>query len=344
MTALPAPLRAASPPLVTSYDVSLLDLDGVVYLDEQPVPQAAEALAAAREAGHRLVFVTNNASRTPAAVAELLCRVGVPATADDVVSSAHAAAQLLRAAVPPGKPVLVVGGAGLREAVADAGYPFATRAEDAAAVVQGYDAGTGYADLMEAALAVRAGAVWIAANLDATMPTPRGQVPGNGALVAAVVTASGRHPEVAGKPFPALHAEAVRRANAARPLAVGDRLDTDIAGAVASDCPSLLVLTGVTNATDLLLALPPERPTYVAENLDGLLEAHPAVELDEATTRCGDARVVTARDSLLVREGSAIDRLRALAVATWSRRQAGSIEIDIGGDAPYGVPDRLVLR
>ena len=219
-----------------------------------------------------MAFVTNNASRTPTAVVEHLARVGVPATEAEVATAAQAAATLLTTLVAPGVRVLVTGGEGLRVAVAERGFEVVAAAADApAAVVQGYAPALAYDDLAETALAVRAGAVWVASNLDATIPTPRGLLPGNGALVALVATAAGRRPDaVAGKPEPALHDEAVRRSGARRPLVVGDRLDTDVAGAVRAGCDSLLVLTGVSTEADLAAAA--ARPTYVGADLRALLE------------------------------------------------------------------------
>ncbi len=271
-------LGSSGEPLCTAYDTALLDLDGVVYTGDEAVPGAAEAVRAARAAGMRVAFVTNNASRTPAAVAAHLAATGIEAAEDDVVTAAQAAATLLATLVPPPGPVLVTGAEGLRVALAGAGYEAVPGAADRpAAVVQGYDPLLTYADLAEAALAVRAGAVWVACNLDATIPTPRGQLPGNGSLVALVAHATGRRPDAAaGKPERALHDEAVRRTGAVRPLVVGDRLDTDIEGAVRAGCDSLLVLTGVADEAALLAAPEGRRPTYVGLDLGALLVAHPA--------------------------------------------------------------------
>ena len=264
---------AGAAPLCEAYDVALLDLDGVVYRGDEPVPGAADAIAAARAAGMRMAFVTNNASRTPAAVVARLAEAGVPAGEDEVATAAQATATLLRTLVPPGSRVLVTGGEGLRVAIAGAGFAVVARAGDEpAAVAQGYDPSLTYADLAEAALAVRAGAVWVASNLDATIPTARGELPGNGSLVALVATATGRRPDAAaGKPERALHDEAVRRSGARRPLVVGDRLDTDVEGARRAGCDSLLVLTGVTTRAMLEDAPAHQRPTYVGDDLRALL-------------------------------------------------------------------------
>jgi HAD superfamily hydrolase (TIGR01450 family) len=283
--------RPSERPLSEVYDVALLDLDGVVYLSRAAVPGAPEALAEARHRGMRLAFVTNNASRSPSAIAAQLTGLGVPATSAEVVTSAHAAAHLIADRLPPGAPVLVVGGIGLRIALRERGLrPVSTAADRPAAVVQGYGPDVGYPQLAEAGLAVRAGAWYVAANVDATLPTARGIQPGNGSLVQVIVTATGQKPVVAGKPEPPLHSEAVARTGARRPLVVGDRLDTDIEGAVRVGADSMLVLTGVTRPADAVLAPRHRRPTYLAYNLVGLLEPHPAVipaPAPEGSFRCG---------------------------------------------------------
>jgi HAD superfamily hydrolase (TIGR01450 family) len=279
--------RASEQPLSEVYDVALLDLDGVVYLGRAAVPGAPEALAEARHRGMRLAFVTNNASRSSSAIAAQLAGLGVPATPAEVVTSAHAAARLIADRLPRGAPVLVVGGIGLRIALRERGLrPVSTAAEQPDAVVQGYGPGIDYSMLAEAGLAVRAGAWYVAANVDATLPTARGIQPGNGSLVQVIVTATGQQPVVAGKPEPPLHSEAVTRTGARRPLVVGDRLDTDIEGAVRVGADSLLVLTGVTRPADVVLAPRHRRPTYLARDLAGLLEPHPAVTAADGGFRC----------------------------------------------------------
>lgn len=322
-------LARCDEPLATAYDAALLDLDGVVYVGADAVRGAAAAVTAARGAGMQVAFVTNNASRTPVAVAEHLVSLGVAAAPDEVATAAQAAARILVDQVPAGAKVLVVGGAGLVEAVRGAGFHVVTSADDdPAAVLQGYTVDTTYQHLAEATLAVRRGAVWITANRDATMPSSRGQVPGNGALVAAVAVATGREPIVAGKPSTALHAESVARVAASRPLVVGDRLDTDIAGATAVGCDSLLVLTGVTDLALLRRAGPAERPTYLAADLGGLLCRHHEVEVEveAAAARCGSAtarldggRIVSAGDG-----GDGLDAARAELGLWWFLADGGA--------------------
>jgi glycerol 3-phosphatase-2 len=266
--------RAATEPLAALYDTALLDLDGVVYRGSDAVAHAVPSLMAAAKAGMRLAYVTNNASRTPEAVAEHLRELGLPAAASDVVTAAQAVARLIAEQVPEGARVLVIGGEGLRAAVGGYGLEIVGSADDdPAAVVQGYVPETSWTQLAEAAYAIERGVPWFAANTDKTMPTARGIAPGNGALVGAVAAATGTWPTVAGKPEPALHRETMIRTGAARPLVVGDRLDTDIEGANRAGVDSLLVLTGVTRLEQLKDAPKEQQPTYVAEDLRALTEA-----------------------------------------------------------------------
>jgi glycerol 3-phosphatase-2 len=317
-------------PLSEHYDAALLDLDGVVYLGVGPIPGAAAALAEAARRGMKRAYVTNNASRTPHAIAAQLRGMGVKATAADIVTSAQAAAHLLADRLPAGSAVLVVGGTGLRLAVRDRGLrPVTAAADRPAAVVQGYSHDISYGLLAEAALAIEVGAFYVATNMDATLPTPRGPQPGNGSLVQVVVHATGTIPIVAGKPELPLHAESVERVGAVRPLVVGDRLDTDIEGAVRGETDSLLVLTGVTEPADLLLAPARRRPTYIAADLTGLNTAHPEVSVQEGggfrcsgwTAAAGSARSAgSAGRAWLTVAGSGnwVDGLRALCAAAWT--------------------------
>ncbi|MET8869990.1 HAD-IIA family hydrolase [Nonomuraea sp. NPDC004580] len=312
--------------LIDGFDTLLLDLDGVVYLGRQAIPGAGEALQEARERGARLAYVTNNASRTPSAIAAHLRALGAPATAADVVTSAQAAARLVAERVAPGANVLVVGGSGLRLAVRDRGLrPVSTAAESPVAVVQGFTYELSYALIAEGALAVRQGALFVASNSDSTLPSPRGELPGNGALVRVIATATGVEPIYAGKPDPPLHRESMIRTNARRPLVVGDRLDTDIEGATNAGVESLLVLTGVATPADVLTAEPRHRPTYMGEDLRALLEPYPEVR-DGA---CGGWRARWEDGALrLEGDGSRIDGLRAACDAAWAAADEGRLEED----------------
>jgi glycerol-1-phosphatase len=271
-------LKASDVPLTAAYDCAMLDLDGVVYVGAHAVDGVPERLAEARRREMTLAFVTNNAARTPAEVAQQLRDLGVDAGDSDVVTSAQAAAALLAERLEPGSRVLVVGGQGLEAALTEHGLaPVSSADDDPAAVVQGFHPTVDWRLLAEGSFAVARGLPWIASNLDRTVPTPRGIAPGNGSLVDAIANAVARRPDaVAGKPYRPLFDETVKRTGSERPLVVGDRLDTDIEGAVNCGADSLLVMTGVTSTADLCHAPPRRRPDYVAATMEGLLTAHPA--------------------------------------------------------------------
>ena len=249
---------------MTGYDCLFVDLDGVVYRGHEAVPHAVEALNA--YVG-RSLFVTNNASRTPQTVADQLAGYGLQVQADDVVTSAQAAASHLASLVPAGARILVTGGEGLRQAVSDEGLTITTHADEAEAVVQGYSPDLGWVDLAEASYALVRDIPWVASNTDMSVPTARGIAPGNGTLVAAVASATGRVPQVTGKPHAPIMRLAMRRSGAARPLVIGDRLDTDVEAAVAAGLDSLLVLTGVNTWRDVLNLPVAALPTRVAPDL-----------------------------------------------------------------------------
>ena len=251
-------------------DALVCDLDGVVYRGKAAVPYAVEVLT---EVGLPVLYMTNNASRSPAEVAQHLVKLGLRARPSDVVTSAQGAADVVVRARPRAT-VLAVGGPGLRTALEEVGLSVVSHADDADTVVQGYGPQVSATDLAEASYAISRGAWWVATNTDATIPDERGIAPGNGALVAAVGSAVGRGPDtVVGKPHPDLYQLASSRLGVTtdRLLAVGDRLDTDIAGANAAGMPSALVLTGVSTREEAYSASDELRPTYVIEDLRGLL-------------------------------------------------------------------------
>jgi glycerol 3-phosphatase-2 len=326
-------------PLTRDYDVALLDLDGVVYLGEQAIPNVPAALASVRAQGMRLAFVTNNASRTPRQVADLLSHLGVDAQPTDVITSSHAAAHFLADRLAPGAPVLVLGTTGLIDAITERGLRPVFSADDSpVAVVQGFSPDLNWHALAEGMVAIRRGARWVATNLDPSVPSPRGPLPGNGALVAALRHATGTAPESTGKPDPTMHAESVLRSNATHPIVVGDRLDTDIEGAKRADCASLLVLTGVTTASDLLAAQPLHRPDFLGHDVSALLQPHPPVRTEGLDMICGSSAVRTDHTRLIVTAGDeaggdGLDVLRVLAAGAWQMADhAGAVPQIATGD------------
>ena len=255
--------------LADPYDAILLDLDGVLYRWPEPIPGAAEAVAALREAGKRIAFVTNNSSRTPAQVAERLASVGVEAKPDEVVTSALATATIL--AERGIGSAFVIGEEGLLEALTEAGIAVVNgSSQEADVVVVGFDRGADYAKLKDASVLVERGSSLVASNADPSFPAPGGESwPGVGALLAAIETTSGKRGEVFGKPEAALFERALASAGGGRPLVVGDRLDTDIAGASRLGWDSALVLTGDAGREDVESA--PWKPTFVLDDLSGLV-------------------------------------------------------------------------
>jgi HAD superfamily hydrolase (TIGR01450 family) len=353
-------LRGSARPLTELYDVALLDLDGVVYLGPEPIAGVPEALAAARAAGMRLTFVTNNAARPPHVVADHLTELGIAAKSGEVVTSAQAAARHLADRLPGGARVLVVGADGLEQALLERGLvPVADARGQVDAVVQGFSPELNWHLLAEGSIGINRGVPWVATNLDPTVPSTRGRLPGNGSLVAALRHATGKEPVVTGKPDPAMHRESVLRSGAQRPIVVGDRLDTDIEGASAVGCPSLLVLSGVTAPVDLLTAEPRQRPDYLAADVGGLLSAHPEVTRDDSAAQCGSWRathrgadgvvtldVLNGNDVALA-AGSGwgeveLDALRALCAAVWDAGAPnGELRLTGQSEAARGVLDRL---
>lgn len=317
--------------LSEAYDTALLDLDGVVYTGGRAIDHAVESLGTARAGGMHLAYVTNNALRTPDAVAEHLSELGIPTVAADVITSAQAAARLVSEQVPPGARVLVVGGEGLRVALRERGLEPVESAEDRpVAVVQGYGGpDMAWGRFAEACYAIARGVPWFASNTDLTIPSARGIAPGNGAAVEVVRIATGAEPQVAGKPLPPMHRETILRTGAERPLVVGDRLDTDIEGAFNGEVDSLLVLTGVTDGAQLLAAPPEHRPTYVDADLRSMLTGQPEVTPADGGFGCG-GWTASARGNELVLdgEGKAMDGLRALCAAAWTEAGEGKCALD----------------
>jgi len=352
-----APLQGSEVPLSDRYDVALLDLDGVVYVGADAVPGVPALIARAGDVGLRFGYVTNNAARSPHQVGEHLRALGLPATDDQVITSAQAASRLLHEALPAESPVLITGTPALAAEVEAVGLRAVWSADDEPlGVVQGYSPQLSWAMLAEACVAVRSGALWVATNTDSTLPSLRGPLPGNGSFVQVVAQTTGAVPLVAGKPEPAMHAECVRRTGAQRPIVVGDRLDTDIEGAHRVEVASLLVFSGLATPADLLAARADQRPTYVAPDLGGILTPHPAVDRHAGAARCGRWQVIHHDDALALAStagsgsqsasyGSALtddecNALRALAVLAWEVDCAHTVAAD---EPAASVLDRLGL-
>ncbi|WP_336660840.1 HAD-IIA family hydrolase [Leucobacter sp. USHLN153] len=311
---------------IAGRELLLADLDGVIYRGAQAIPRAIEELNRA-SAELRLGYLTNNASRTDAAVAEHLRELGLRAEPDDVVTSPQAAVALLATTVPVGSRVLVIGGDGLVDELQKAGFEVTRSAEDdPAAVVQGFAPDIGWAHLAEAAFALaeqpgKPPLPWIATNTDWTIPVARGLAPGNGTLVSAVHTAVQRLPVFAGKPETPIYEAAFTRFGTRNALMVGDRLDTDIKGARAAGIRSLHVLTGVDRPKQLVAASGDMRPDFIVASLAELHEPYPtAVQLKDGSFQVGTAKVrMDGHVARVIAEGdSPLNLLRAGCAAIWA--------------------------
>lgn len=259
--------------LVDQCDSVLFDLDGVIYRGADALPGVVPTIDELNRRGIPCRYVTNNASRSAAMVADHLRGIGIACSDADVVTSPEAAVDIAREFLEPGSPVFVVGGAGIDDAVRAGGLTPTRDPRDAPrAVIQGIGPTVTWQDLADAAYLIEGGCSWIATNLDLTLPTGEGIAPGNGSLVAAVANAVGRPPDhVAGKPEPALLRAAMRRAGSHRPIMVGDRLDTDALGAHRVGIPCLFVATGIHSLVDVCTAAKDERPTYLGRDISALL-------------------------------------------------------------------------
>ncbi|GAB3654096.1 HAD-IIA family hydrolase [Glycomyces tarimensis] len=315
-------LNAATEALAAAYDLALLDLDGVVYLLHQPIPEAAATVGALPGLRCRPVFVTNNASRSPETVAEALRGMDIPAEASEVLTSAQVVASAIVQHIGEGGTVLSTGSPALRAAVQAEGLALTEEPREAEAVAFGYTPDTTWRDLAAVTIAARQGAFWAVANLDATLPTPDGPLPGMGALAHAVATALGRGPDlVAGKPEQPIYEAALSRKPGGRAIMVGDRPDSDIAGANRAGIDSLLVFTGVCSPRDALTLPPEQRPDYLGWSLAALTETHLEPQWNEEVDRAECGGWTAALDGggvTLSGEGAELDGWRALCELTWA--------------------------
>ena len=261
-------------PLLREYEQVILDLDGCVWLGPDPIPGSIEAIEAIRAGGLRLAFVTNNSWLTGEDLVTKLWGIGVQASLADVVTVGGAMQHLL-AETRQGRTAFVIGSEAMYRHVKDAGLrplngtDLASRAE---VVVVGATLDITYDDIKNASLAVRRGADLLATGRDPTYPMPDGFWPGTGALLASVETASGTTASIVGKPEPQLFFTALDRLGEGRTLVIGDRLDSDVAGAAKAQLDAALVLTGDTSAEEAAAAKKP-KPVAVAASLKELVVA-----------------------------------------------------------------------
>jgi glycerol 3-phosphatase-2 len=280
-----------SDPLALRYDSIFFDLDGVLYRGDQAVPAAPGVIDRIRGFGRSVLFLTNNSARTPQQVADRLQRLGVAADPAEILTSALATAAMLRREGGAGCTAFVIGERGIREALERIGVGVLDgEPESADLVVVGWDRSLDYAKLKTASLLVERGSRLVATNPDASFPAPDGLWPGAGAILAAVTTTTGATPTIVGKPARPMFEAAAELTGATHPLVVGDRLDTDIAGAKAMEWDSLLVLSGTSKPADLPASS--VLPTFVAGDVSGLLDDRPPAQFRRAQP--GDQAAIAA--------------------------------------------------
>lgn len=323
-------LGTSDTPLSEASDYLFLDLDGVCYRGSAPIENAPEGIEAAKANGNQAAFITNNSMASPPNVATKLGSVGIKAVPEEIYTSSRTGVAQTLEHVPAGSKVLALGTEGLFYELEQVDLEVVASADDKPDVVlQGMSKDLSWRELSEAALAIRAGALYVATNLDATLPQERGQYLGCGSMVAAVVHATGVQPLSSGKPAPDMYRLAMKESGATNPICVGDRLDTDIAGANAADLPSLHVLTGVNTARDIMLAAEYERPTFLGLDMLDLNIQIPNVEREGDEWVCGETRVRIDGESIVV-DGKelttqvlALNAYRALVSAVWHEIDAG---------------------
>lgn len=307
--------------LVSGYDSVLADLDGVIYEGGKAIEHAVVSINKLAEQGIKVGFVTNNSSRKPETIAAQIADYGIAVSPDDVVSSGQTGVELLSTLVPAGSKVLVVGGEGLRTYTEAGGFVLVNDStEKPDAVIQGFAPDVSWKHLSEAAYSIQNGAKWVATNQDWTIPQERGLAPGNGTLVSAVHTAVGQLPLVAGKPEVAIFQTAIKRFGVKRPLFVGDRIDTDILGANRAGIDSALVLTGVSDAKELLSSPKDSHPTFILGDLRELFIPYQQPKATKFGYKLRDAEVELLERKVRVIHGDpkSLDVLRCACAVIWN--------------------------
>ncbi len=258
-----------------SFDVSsiralILDMDGVLWKGNQPIGDLPRIFAQISQLGCKVIFATNNATRTAREYVEVLAAFGVPAEPWQILTSATGVTHYLCRQFPHGGPVYIVGEKGVVEACAENGFYEAD--QDVLAVIAGFDRQLTYDKLRIATLLLHKGVPFIGTNPDVTFPTPEGLVPGAGSILAALTAASGVQPIIVGKPQPVIYQVALERLalSPSQVLVVGDRPETDIIGAQQIGCPTALVLSGVTDPAKAAQWKP--APNLIADDLSSVLQ------------------------------------------------------------------------
>jgi 4-nitrophenyl phosphatase len=251
----------------------LIDMDGVLWRGDEPVPGLADFFSFLRERHIRFTLATNNASRTSDHYVQRMAGYGIDVSRDEVITSAQATAAYLAERSEPGTAVYYIGEDGLGQALNKAGFRLVGDDETPKYVVVGWDRNLTYAKLAQATVYIYDGAAFIATNPDKTWPSERGQLPGAGAILAALQAATGVEPTIIGKPSPLMLQIAIRRmgAVAANTAMLGDRLETDILGGQNAGLTTILVLSGVTKPDDL--ATSPVQPDLVFDDIGALTRA-----------------------------------------------------------------------
>lgn len=241
------------------------DMDGVLWRQDDPLPGFHDFFAGLQRHHIPFVLATNNSSKSVDDYLHKFKNMGVTLQPENLMTSALATAHYLKTRYPVGTQVHVLGGNGLRVAIQDAGFTLSET--EAAVVAVGLDWNLTYAKLQQAAYLIQRGADFVASNTDATFPTPEGNAPGAGSLVAALMTATQREPVIIGKPHPAMFEAALRQLGAQPQdtLMIGDRLDTDILGAAQLGIQTAMVLTGISSEADVTNS--PVKPDYVFPSL-----------------------------------------------------------------------------
>lgn len=256
----------------------LFDMDGVVYVGNQPLPGVSEILTYLDQTERKWLFITNNASNTSQMFSDKLAKMEIAVDPKHILGSAAATAAWLAEQAPNGGKVIMVGMEGLRTALLEEGFTLVTDPFEAEFAVVGINFNLIYEDVANAALAIRNGARFIGTNIDPTYPTERGQIPGTGSIIAMVKAATSTEPEIVGKPYPGMYELAMHRlgVKTSETLMVGDRYETDIAGAAKLGLVTTGVLTGISSRTDFEAGDP--APTYILEGLPALLEQFRAAD------------------------------------------------------------------